>query len=201
MHNTEEHNLRFKISFCETNLRYLYGEPESEARSGRAAGARQDASRFDRACERRAVGQAVLREAGAGYGQSGVGCGRGDDKLLDGVSLTAKGGIMSDMVAEQATGCRERVVAGGQFYDGQGNKISDTAARRLVREGEVVEAPNAGAGSYRAVARRLGYNKIEVEDWTSSAGDWYFRLHGGMFLFQNNRYPLCGFMYSVGRGC
>ena len=107
---------------------------------------------------------------------------------------------MSDMVAEQATGCRERVADGGQFYDGRGEKISDTAARRLIREGEAVEAPNAGAGSYRAVARRLGYRKIEVENWTSSAGDWQFLLHGGLFLFQNNRYPLSGFAYSVGRG-
>ena len=107
---------------------------------------------------------------------------------------------MSDMIAKTATGCRERVVAGGQFYDGRGEKISDTAARRLVRDGEAVEAPNAGAGSYRAVARRLGYKKIEVENWTSSAGDWQFRLHGGLFLFQRNRYPYHGFMYSVGRG-
>jgi hypothetical protein len=106
---------------------------------------------------------------------------------------------MADIIAEMATGIRERVADGGQFYDGRGEKISDTQARRLVREGEVVEAPNAGSGSYRAVARRLGYSKLEVEDWTSSAGDWCFRLHGGKFMWQNNRYPRHGFSYSVGR--
>lgn len=41
----------------------------------RVSGARQDAYGFDRACERRSVGQAVLREAGAGYGQGCAGCG------------------------------------------------------------------------------------------------------------------------------
>ena len=88
---------------------------------------------------------------------------------------------------------------GGQFYRAGGDAISDTRARELVREGEAVEAPNARSGDYRAVATRLGYTKLEVEDWTSSAGDWCFRLYGKQFMWQNNRYPLCGFSYTVGR--
>jgi len=108
---------------------------------------------------------------------------------------------MSDMIAEQATGCRERVRDGGRFYSSNGEKISDTAARRAVREGESVALPNAGAGSYKQVARRLGFKKIEVEDWTSSAGDWCFKLQGGRYMWQNNLYPCHGFQYSIGRAC
>lgn len=106
---------------------------------------------------------------------------------------------MADMIAEQATGIRAHMDEGGPFYDKDGNKVSDTAARRLVREGETVEAPNAGAGSYRDIARRLGYNKLDVEDWTSSAGDWCFKLAGGRFMWQSNRWPRHGFTYSIGR--
>jgi len=107
--------------------------------------------------------------------------------------------IVEQVVAEQATGIRTRVTRGGQFYDNNGDKISDTEARRLVREGEAVHLPNAGAGLYRTVANRLGFVKIDVEDWTSSAGDWCFRLHGGRLMWQTNRYPYHGFSYTIGR--
>ena len=106
---------------------------------------------------------------------------------------------MSDLIAEQATGCRERVRDGGRFYSSNGDEISDTEARRAVREGETVELSNASAGSYRGVARRLGFKKIEVEDWTSSAGDWCFKLKGGRFMYQTNLWPQSGFCYSIGR--
>lgn len=82
------------------------------------------------------------------------------------------------------------------LYDGNGNKVPDTKARELVRNGEAVHDPN-GQG-YRTIANRLGFTKLEVEDWTSSAGDWTFRIRGG-FLFQTNRYPLVGFSYTIGR--
>lgn len=100
--------------------------------------------------------------------------------------------------AEEATGCRETVKAGGQFYNPDEEKISDTKARQLFRDDFTIEAPNAGAGSYKAVLARLGFKKVEVEDWTSSAGDWVFRVSGGI-VFQENRYPLCGFKYSFQR--
>ena len=105
---------------------------------------------------------------------------------------------MEKQMCEQATGCRERQ-DGMRFYDGDGNAVSDTAARRIVREGEPVEVPGAGAGSYRGIAWRLGYTRLEVEDWTSSAGDWCFRLHGGKYMWQENMWPSHGFRYRVGR--
>lgn len=69
----------------------------------------------------------------------------------------------------------------------------------MVRAGEAIEAPSARSSDYKAIAARLGYTKLEVEDWTSSAGDWCFRLYGKLFMWQTNRYPLCGFSYTIGR--
>ena len=106
---------------------------------------------------------------------------------------------MKDIIAEQTTGIKERVAGGGLFYDDAGHAISDAAARRLIRQGEAVESPNAGAGSYREIARRLGFKRVYVEDWTSSAGDWCFNVQGGRLLFQYNRYPYAGFRYSIAR--
>ena len=108
-------------------------------------------------------------------------------RLLQAVGATA---------AAEATGCYERREAGGTLYDGEGNRISTTKARRLFREGEIIEAPNAGASSYNAILARLGYSTVEVEDWTSSAGDWVFRVRGGL-VFQENRYPSHGFTYHM----
>ena len=103
---------------------------------------------------------------------------------------------MERRMCEDATGCREHVKEGGQFYDNSGEKISDTKARRLFREGGSIEAPNAGSGSYRAVLARLGFSSVKVEDWTSSAGDWVLAVRGGL-VFQSNRYPRHGFLYSL----
>src|ERR1035437_5862714 len=104
--------------------------------------------------------------------------------------------LQNQVIAEQATGCVERVTAGGQFYDGDGDKVSDAKARKLFRKGELIEAPNAGAGSYDAILARLGYKTVEVEDWTSSAGDWTFAVKGG-YVSQLNRYPFHGFKYML----
>lgn len=107
--------------------------------------------------------------------------------------------VMEKQAAEAGTGCAERMKAGGPFWSGvgdSGRKVSDTEARRLFREGEAIHAPNAGAGSYRAVLARLGFRKVDVEDWTSSAGDWCFRVRGGL-VFQENRYPYHGFRYVL----
>lgn len=104
---------------------------------------------------------------------------------------------MSNQIADQATGCRERAKNGGQFYDSNGNKISDTAAKKLFREGQLVAAPNAGAGSYNAILKRLGFHKVEVDNWSSSAGDWTFKVQGNRFVNQTNRYPHHGFAYYL----
>jgi len=88
---------------------------------------------------------------------------------------------------------------GGRFYNSSRGEISDTEARRAVRKGEAVELPNASAGSYREVARRLGFKKFKIEDRTSSTGDWCFKLHGGRFMWQENLWPCSGFRYSIGR--
>ena len=101
----------------------------------------------------------------------------------------------SAMAADQATGCREHVPAGGQLYDNEGNPVSDDTARRLLRDGCMIEVPNAGAGSYNAILERLGFTQVKVENQTSSAGDWIFKVRSGL-VFQYNRYPYHGFSYT-----
>jgi hypothetical protein len=106
--------------------------------------------------------------------------------------------------AEQATGCNQNPATpeGGQLWvsthNGEGRKVSDSEARRLFREGNEIEAPNAGAGSYITILERLGFTAVEVEDHTSSAGDWTFKVPSGL-VFQRNRYPHCGFAYQYQR--
>jgi len=104
---------------------------------------------------------------------------------------------MSQWRAEQATGIVERVPEGGPFYDDKGNKVSDTAAKRLFKAGKTVALPNAGAGTYPAAMERLGYKKVELYDSTSSAGDWTLELAKGLMVSQSNRYPHCGFTYML----
>lgn len=101
------------------------------------------------------------------------------------------------ITAEQATGCAASQRDGGQLYLTGGKPVSDAEARQAFRQGKCVHAPNAGAGSYRDVLERMGLSPIQVEDWTSSAGDWYFRVKGGLLVFQENRYPFHGFKYSM----
>ena len=59
----------------------------------------------------------------------------------------------------------------------------------------------AGANGYRDWARERGYNKVEVYDWTSSAGDWVFLVSRDGFewrlLFQTNNWPRAGFSYAL----
>jgi len=58
-----------------------------------------------------------------------------------------------------------------------------------------------GAGQYREVFRQMGYAHLEVMDWTSSAGDWWFIVsEDGKSWYnagQENRWPRSGFEYSV----
>lgn len=100
-------------------------------------------------------------------------------------------------MAEQATGCVEQAPEGGTLYDDDGNPVSDAQAHRLFHEGKPIHAPNAGAGSYKAILRRLGYKWVKVEDWTSSAGDWVFRVWNKRLVFQANRHPRFGFSFTL----
>lgn len=50
----------------------------------------------------------------------------------------------------------------------------------LFREGETIDFPNAIASDYNVVLDRLGFTKVTVDDWTSSAGDWTCFVRGGL---------------------
>jgi hypothetical protein len=106
--------------------------------------------------------------------------------------------VMEQELCESGTGIRASSANGGPFYDCGGNRLSDTAARKAFRNGEAIEVPNAGAGSFREVLIRLGYQRVEVEDWTSSAGDWTLTVRSGT-VTQDNRYPKYGFSYRLQR--
>ena len=96
---------------------------------------------------------------------------------------------------EDATGCRESCHNATLYAEG-GSNVSDEEASSLFRNGKTIHDPNAGAGSFRQVLARLGYVRVEVLDWTSSAGDWAFKVKAGV-IYQENRYPNCGFKYSL----
>jgi len=104
---------------------------------------------------------------------------------------------LEETMCEQATGIVEHAPNGGWLWDSNGQRISDTQARRRFREGKAVHAPSAGAGSYKAILKRLGFKWIKVEDWTSSAGDWVFRVWNKRLVFQSNRYPHFGFSFTL----
>jgi hypothetical protein len=100
-------------------------------------------------------------------------------------------------MCEQATGCRATATLKHfPLWDGEGNKISDSKARKLFRSGKIVEDPNAGAGSYTDFLSRMGFKKVSVLNWSSSAGDWQFKVSTGV-VSQENRYPYHGFRYSL----
>jgi len=102
-------------------------------------------------------------------------------------------------MAEQATGCVQRGALGQLYRDG-GEPLDDAAARAAFAEGAVIHAPNAGAGSYGEMFRRLGADSCEIVDSTSSAGDWSFALEMGgpwRVAVQENRHPYHGFRYAL----
>jgi hypothetical protein len=96
------------------------------------------------------------------------------------------------------TGIRASAANGGQLHSDDGTPISDSAARKAFRLGFTIAAPNAGAGSFRQILARLGYQRVTVEDWTSSAGDWSFIVSAGI-VTQTNRHPYFGFTYYLHR--
>lgn len=101
--------------------------------------------------------------------------------------------------AEEATGCTQ---SGRLLFKDKDGDITAAEARRRLFAGEEVAAPGAGAGSYDAVFTALGFDRVDVFEWGSSAGDWSFMLHdkeGWRAGFQENRYPYHGFRYSIAR--
>ena len=104
-------------------------------------------------------------------------------------------------MCEDATGC---VQTGKMvYYDEDGNKVTQEQAAELLKNSKLVEIPSAGAGNYSGIFTSLGFEEVEVIDWTSSAGDWTFGVKnedGWFMAFQENRYPYYGFKYSVSQG-
>ena len=101
-------------------------------------------------------------------------------------------------MCEQATGCGQQ--GGLVFYAEGGEKITLEKAKEIIRENELIEIPAAGAGNFREVFSALGFEEVEVYDWTSSAGDWSFGVKNEYVWFaawQENRYPYNGFRYCI----
>lgn len=105
-------------------------------------------------------------------------------------------------VAEQATGMSESPSGLGTFYANGGAALTRKSAIEHLRKGGAIEAPNAGAGSYREAFQRLGFSEVSVFQDGSSAGDWSFMVRDAETGFwhpawQNNRYPRHGYTYTV----
>jgi len=106
--------------------------------------------------------------------------------------------IQKRNVAEQATGCVEKgkIV----YYDGKGNKLDTKQAKDEFLNGNLVEVPAAGAGSYSQVLSDFGFDEVKTIETCSSAGDWTLAVHnenGWFIVCQENRYPYYGFKYSL----
>jgi len=58
-----------------------------------------------------------------------------------------------------------------------------------------------GAGAYRQAFEEMGYNRLEVLNWSSSAGDWQFIVSKDGLQWhiaeQSNNWPRAGFSYYV----
>ena len=100
-------------------------------------------------------------------------------------------------VAEQATGIKQ--TGNIQFWSDD-MKIKEKQAKEFLYQNKEVAVPNAGAGSYDEAFENLGFDKIEIVESTSSAGDWTFGIKdktGWRLAWQENRYPYYGFRYSI----
>jgi hypothetical protein len=104
-------------------------------------------------------------------------------------------------MAEEATGIAQSPGGLGKLYARGGIELTDEEAQDRILANECVEAPNAGAGSYRKFfVDRVLYAELKVVEWSSSAGDWTFAVRDDSLwrlAFQTNRYPRHGFSYSV----
>jgi hypothetical protein len=108
-------------------------------------------------------------------------------------------------VAESATGIAESPGGIGTLYSDEGKPLADVAAASvLIRVGNLIEAPNAGAGSYLRFFSVLGFEEVQVADSMASSGDWSFAVKDSKRktrqwrpASQENRYPYHGFKYHV----
>ena len=101
-------------------------------------------------------------------------------------------------MSEQATGCKQQ----GEivYFKEGGEKVTPKQAAELFQENELIEVSSAGAGSFREIFEDLGFDEVEVINWTSSAGDWTFGVKNDVGWFvatQENRYPYYGFRYAI----
>lgn len=100
--------------------------------------------------------------------------------------------------AEEATGCVQigRLV----YLNEKGIILNEEQAAQIFQSYGLIGVPGAGAGNYREVFVVLGVDVIEVNDWTSSAGDWSFgvKIYDKWYMAtQENRYPCIGFKYLL----
>ena len=103
---------------------------------------------------------------------------------------------MNKNIAEESTGIQE---TGLQLWS-ENVKINAKKAQKLLFEEQEIAVPGAGAGSYDEVFEMLGFEKVEVIEWSSSAGDWSFGVKdktGWRLAWQENRYTYHGFRYSI----
>jgi len=113
-------------------------------------------------------------------------------------------------MSEDATGIVENPRGIGKMYAGAINRkghvtegeyeVDQQKAMDYLLEGGEIVVPNAGAGSYGKVFEALGFKDWDDFETTSSAGDWTLVVFDGEMwfpAFQSNRYPRCGFSYSV----
>ena len=100
--------------------------------------------------------------------------------------------------AEEATGI---VQAGGVLRifhkSDETNPITPEEACGFLEDGETVEVPAAGAGSYIKLAQMMGLEVARTLDNSASSGDWAFELADGRVLTQANRFPFHGFSYAI----
>ena len=106
--------------------------------------------------------------------------------------------------AEDATGVSESPSGIGTLYSDEDKPASLDTAARLIRVGNPIEVPNAGAGSYNKFFKVLGFEEVQVADSMASSGDWSFAVKDSKRktrkwrpASQENRYPYHGFKYRV----
>lgn len=89
----------------------------------------------------------------------------------------------------------------GTIYADCGDyEVPETELVETAWRGTAMEVPNAVANSYDKFFRLCGGEDVKVVDWTSSAGDWVLAVKkDGLWYagFQYNRWPRCGFSYSI----
>lgn len=104
------------------------------------------------------------------------------------------------IMCEAGTGLREHPAGYGKLYADGGVELTTEEAYDTLLDGKQVEVPNAGAHTFRQFFKDVGYDAVDVVEWSSSAGDWTFMVRDGegwFLAFQSNRYPRHGFAYSV----